>query len=64
MRSKGQPVKDKKRAQPERKEGGKPREFKIGSVTAILLNHLNGEPTEIKVEGLNIWESPDHKTAI
>ena len=34
---------------------GKPQEFQIGSVTAILPNHLNGEPTEITVEGLTIW---------
>ena len=35
--------------------GGKPQEFMIGSVTAILPNLLNGEPTEITAEGLNIW---------
>ena len=34
---------------------GKPQEFKIGSVTAILPNHLIGEPTEITVKGLTIW---------
>ena len=34
---------------------GKPQEFKIGSVTAILSNHLYGEPTENTAEGLTIW---------
>ena len=34
---------------------GTPQDFQIGSVTAILPNHLNGEPTEITVEGLSIW---------
>ena len=34
---------------------GNPQEFKIGPATAILPNHLNGEPKEIKAEGLNIW---------
>ena len=34
---------------------GKPQEFKIGPVTVILPNHLNGEPTETAAEGLNNW---------
>ena len=34
---------------------GKPQEFAIGSVSAIMPNHLNGEPTEITAEGLTIW---------
>ena len=54
MRSAGQPVKDKS-LQPKRKLRGKTKEVKIGSVTAILPNHLNGEPTEITAEGRTIW---------
>ena len=34
---------------------GKPQEFKIGPVTALLPSHLNGEPTEIIAGGLTTW---------
>ena len=34
---------------------GKSQEYQIGSVTATLHNHHSGEPTEITLEGLNIW---------
>ena len=34
---------------------GKPQKFRIRSITAILPSLLNGEPTEIALEGQNIW---------